>query len=131
MPKKEATWVKASGWLFVLGIIIAIIAGLVYPMYSAEVTGLLAIIGFIIGLLGFAGLGSIEKADVNMFLLAVVALMVTGVAGGSLQNIGRGTPLDFIGLYLSYIVNYIGVLVIPAAVLIALKTIWKTAQTKF
>ena len=131
MPKKEMAWVKASGWLFVLGIIISIIAGLVYPLYNAEISGLLAIIGLIIGILGFLGVGSIDKADINIFLLAVVALMVAGSAGSALREIGAGTPFDFIGVYLSYIVGYIAVLVIPATVLIALKAIWESGSTKF
>lgn len=131
MPKKEMAWVKASGWLFVLGIIISIIAGLIYPLYSAEISGLLAVIGFIIGILGIAGVSSIDKADVNMFLLAVVALMIAGSSGAALSNIGAGTPFSFIGAYLSYIVGYIAVLVIPATVLIALRAIWQAGSTKF
>ena len=131
MVKKDAGWVKASGWLFVLGIIISIIGGLLYPMYSAEATGLLAVIGFIIGLLGVAGVGSIEKADVSLFLVAVVALMAAGNAGAAFEKVGMGTPFSFIGSYLKWIVDYIGILVVPAAVLIALKSIWKAGSTKF
>ncbi len=125
MAKKKAGWVKASGWLFVLGIIISIVAGLFPSIDSATVTGVLAVIGFIIGLLGIAGVGSIEKADVNMFLLAVVALMAAGGAGNAFKDI------LYIGDYLMRIVNYIGALVVPAAVLIALKAIWKAGSTKF
>jgi len=126
MAKKEAGWVKASGWLFVIGIIISIGAGL-FPIAidSAMVTGILAVIGFIIGLLGIAGVGSIDKSDVNMFLLAVIALMAAGGAGNAFKNI------LYIGDYLSAIVNYIGILVVPAAVLIALKAIWQSGSTKF
>ena len=125
MPKREAGWVKASGWLFVLGIIISIVAGLFPTIDSATVTAILAILSFIIGLLGIAGVGSIDKADVNMFLLAVVALMAAGGAGNAFRNI------LYIGDYLSVIVNYIGILVVPAAVLIALKVIWQAGSTKF
>jgi hypothetical protein len=48
MVKKEASWVTASGWLFILGIIISIIAGL-FPILtgSVPVTAILAIIGFL------------------------------------------------------------------------------------
>ena len=127
MPKKdEMMWVKLSGWLFILGIVIAIIVGLVPSvMDSATTTGILAVLGFIIGLLGIAGMGTLEKCDIDMFLLAVVALMAAGGAGRAFENV------LYIGPYLMNIVNYIGVLVVPAAVLIALKAIWKSAQRKF
>jgi hypothetical protein len=127
MVKKQSVgWVKASGWLFVLGIIISIIAGLAYPMYQTQITMVLAIIGFIIGLLGIAGVGGIEKTDINKFLLAVVALMAAGGAGNAFSRIPEP-----IGSYLVAIVNYVGALVVPAAVLIALKSIWKAGSTKF
>lgn len=126
MPKKEMAWVKLSGWLFILGIIIAIVVGL-FPSIvdSTTITGVLAVLGFIIGLLGIAGMGTLEKCDVDVFLLAVIALMAAGGAGRAFENI------LYIGPYLMSIVNYIGVLVVPAAVLIALKAIWKAASTKF
>jgi hypothetical protein len=124
MAKEKSGWVKASGWLFILGILIAIVAGVFYTTVdSSMVTGILAIIGFIIGLLGVLGVGSIERAEFRMFLLAVVALMAAGNAGNAFNNIA------IIGGTLSIIVNYIGVLVVPAAVLIALKAIWKTGST--
>jgi hypothetical protein len=127
MPKKEMAWVKLSGWLFILGIIIAIVVGL-FPSIvdSTTITGVLAVLGFIIGLLGIAGMGTLEKCDVDVFLLAVIALMAAGGAGQAFSKI------PYIGeQYLMPIVNYIGILVVPAAVLIALKAIWKSASTKF
>jgi hypothetical protein len=130
MPKKdEMMWVKLSGWLFILGIIIAIVAGLplIAPATAAAAAGILAVIGLIIGLLGIAGMGTLEKCDIQVFLLAVVALMVVGISGNAF---GRIEYLN-IGAILSNIVGNIGILVAPAAVLIALKAIWKSAQTKF
>ncbi|MBN2202999.1 MAG: hypothetical protein JW700_02350 [Candidatus Aenigmarchaeota archaeon] len=125
MAKKQTGWVKASGWLFVLGILISVVSGLVPSIDSAMVTGVLAVMGFIIGLLGALGVGSIDKSDVNMFLLSVVALMAAGGAGAAFENV------MYIGSYMMAIVNYIGVLVVPAAVLIALKALWTSASTKF
>ncbi len=126
MAKKKTGWVKASGWLFILGIIISIIAGLFPSIDPTAVTGVLAILGFIIGLLGIAGVGSIDKTETNMFLLAVVALMAAGGAGAAFARLP-----DPVGGYLMNIVNYIGILVVPAAVLMALEAIWKAGSTKF
>ena len=125
MPKKETGWVKASGWLFVLGILIAVVAGLVPSIQSAMVVPVLAIIGFVIGLLGIAGMGTLEKCDIDVFLLAVIAMMTAGGAGSAFANV------LYVGPYLVSIVNYVGVLVVPAAVLVALKAIWTAASTKF
>ena len=126
MAKKASGWVKASGWLFVLGILIAVVAGLVTTIDSSMVTVVLAVLGFVIGLLGVAGVGSIDFKEVDMFLLAVIALMAAGNAGSAFAHLPP--PLS---TYLVSIVNYIGILVVPAAVLVALKAIWMSASTKF
>jgi len=126
MAKKASGWVKASGWLFVLGILISVVAGLVPSVDPSMVSGVLAVLGFVIGLLGVAGVGSIDKAEADMFLLAVIALMAAGGVGQAFS--GLPSPL---GGWLVAIVNYIGILVVPAAVLIALKAIWTAASTKF
>jgi len=126
MVKKQSGLVKASGLLFLLGIIIAIIAGLFKTWIDPTmVTSVLVILGFVIGLLGAIGEGSIDKAEAQMFLLAVVALIAAGSSGAVLGNI------PVIGVYLSDIVGYIAALVMPAAVLIALEAIWRAGSTKF
>ncbi|NIO44027.1 MAG: hypothetical protein GTN36_00530 [Candidatus Aenigmarchaeota archaeon] len=132
MPKKKTGWVKVTEYLFLLGIIIAIIAGLGKDYlvgYMPSIMGIQVLIGFIIGLVGMAGMGTIDKAETDIFLLAVVALLATGGLGYAFCPEGVCVPL--IGEILSDIVNLIGILVMPAAVLIALKAIWEVGQTKF
>jgi hypothetical protein len=126
MPKKDAMWVKLSGWLFILGILISVVAGIA-PSMIPGITAVLPILGFIIGVLGVAGMGTLEKCDVDVFLLAVIALMAAGGAGNAF------TAIDELygGTILVNVVNNIATLVVPAAVLMALKAIWKSAQTKF
>ena len=126
MAKKATGWVKASGWLFVLGILIAVVAGLVPSIDASLVTAVLAVLGFVIGLLGIAGVGSIDHKEADIFLLAVIALMAAGNAGSAFANLPE--PLS---TYLVAIVNNIGILVVPAAVLVALRAIWISASTKF
>lgn len=126
MAKKSAGWVKLSGYLFLLGIIISIILGIFGGSlmgYEGMLHILLVVFGVIIGLLGAAGIGTIDRTDTQIFLLAVVAL---AVAGGA--NLGE---IPTIGPYLASIVGYIATLVLPAAVIIALEAIWKTGSTKF
>ena len=128
MPKKSAGWVKLSGYLFLLGIIISIIAGIFKASlidYEASIHSLLVIFGVIIGLLGAAGMGTIDRTDTQIFLLAVVALIAAGGSGAILGDIPT------IGEYLASIVGYIATLVLPAAVIIALEAIWRAGSTKF
>jgi hypothetical protein len=128
MPKKAEGWVKLSGYLFLLGIIISIIAGIFQASlvgYQTAIHSLLAVFGLLIGLLGAAGMGTIDRTDTQIFLLAVVALAAAGGSGAILAEIPT------IGQWLSAIVGYIAVLVLPAAVIIALEAIWRTGSTKF
>jgi len=111
-----------------LGIIVSIVAGIfatAVVAYQTAIHSLLVVFGVIIGLLGAAGMGSIDKADSQMFLLAVVALTAAGGSGAILGSIPT------IGPWLSAIVGYIAILVLPAAVIIALDAIWRTGSTKF
>ena len=70
-------------------------------------------------------MGTIDRTDTQIFLLAVVALIAAGGSGAILGDIPT------IGPYLSSIVGYIVALVLPAAVIIALEAIWRTGSTKF
>lgn len=130
MPKKSTGWVKLSGYLFLLGIIIAIVAGLFQTSligygYETSINELLVILGVIIGLLGAAGMGTIDRTDTQIFLLAVIALAVAGSSAGYIGTIPT------IGMYIASIVGYIATLVLPAAVIIALDAIWRIGSTKF
>jgi hypothetical protein len=125
---RKTGWVRASGYLFLLGVIIAVIAGLARDImigYEVSIHSILVILGFIIGLLGAAGVGSIERGQSQTFMLAVIALVAAGASGGVLADIPT------IGVYLAGIVGYIAALVLPAAVLISLEAIWKAGATRF
>ena len=128
MAKKQEGWVKLSGYLFLLGIVISIVAGIfgdALVAYQTAIHSLLAVFGLLIGLLGAAGMGTIDRTDTQIFLLAVVALAAAGGSGSVLSAIPT------IGVWLSSIVGYIAILVLPAAVIIALEAIWRTGSTKF
>lgn len=123
--KKSSDWVKISGYLFLLGVIIAVIVGILGEGVIPYAGTILAVFGFIIGLLGAAGMGSIGKGETEMFMLAAIALMVVGLAGTVLNEI------PVIGMYLAQIVGYIAVLVAPAVVILALEAIWKAGKTRY
>jgi hypothetical protein len=120
---KQKGWVKGSGYLFLLGIIVALIAGIV-PNAIPSTSTILVVLGVIVGLLAALGWGSISREYSETFLIAVIALIAAGGAGNSLVGIPT------IGGYLKAIVDNLAILVAPAAVIIAIEAIWKSAAVK-
>lgn len=114
-------------YAFLLGILIAVIAGLVSASGSlgeveqATVILVLIILGLIVGLLNL-----IEK-DVTAFLLAVIALTAVGATGGNWVMTAAGDYLPYVGYPLYLIISNIAAFVAPAAVIVAVKTIWDLA----
>jgi len=97
-------------WSFIVGLVIAVVAGLVLPG-NAVVTLILVILGIVIGFL------NITPKETQAMLLAAIALIVVGNAFA---------PLKFLGIdtYIAGVLAYITVLVAPAAVIGAIKTLW-------
>ena len=124
MPRKGSEWVKISGYAFLLGVLISIVAGILGPETIPYSGTLLIVLGAVVGLLGAFGMGSISKQDAESFLLATVALIAVGAAGKTLEGIPT------IGAYIANIVGYIAVFVAPAVVIIALEAIWRAGSTK-
>ena len=99
------------------GVIIAVVAGLATDLLGAysEIIGMgLVAIGIVVGLL------NIEAEEVTNFLIAAIALAVTG--GASF------TTLGWVRIYVGAIVTNIAILVAPAAVIVALKAIYQFAR---
>jgi hypothetical protein len=112
--------------LFLLGVIIAVIAGLAPSVIDAATTiSVLLVIGVIVGLLSAARMGTISRDDADMFLLAVISLAVAGTATG---NLGA---LPGIGAFIGAIIGNIAALAAPAAVIVALEAIWRLGAGKF
>jgi hypothetical protein len=97
-------------WAFILGLAIAVICGLVLPG-NAIIVLILVLLGIIIGCL------NVTAKETQALLLASIALIVVGNAFA---------PLTFLGIdkFIGGILAYITVLVAPAAVIAAIKTIW-------
>jgi len=107
---------------FLLGVFIAIISGLFYAAgaLDASMQGFVAIVLVVLGLV--VGLLNLLDKDVQVFLLAVIAIAIVGAGAGGMVLI------PYIGIPLAAIVNYIGVFVFPAAIVVALKSIWDLSK---
>ena len=123
MARGASQWVQISGYLFLLGVLISIVAGVAPGVIPATGT-ILVLLGALIGLLGALGIGSVGKDEAELFLLATVALIAAGGAGTALSGIPS------IGTYLRDIVNNIAALVVPAAVIMALEAVWRAGSSK-
>ncbi len=125
-------WLKTIGsWLFLIGILIAVIVGIIFAAnetwlanYSGTISTLLAVLGFVVGILSFFAVGNIAKDKVPTFLIA--ALMLVGI-GATAQFF---THIDYIGIYFTWIAGMLAVFVAPAAGLLAIRAIWDAGKTE-
>jgi hypothetical protein len=102
---------KIGHWAFIVGILLAIIAGLIPTLQTSTVTWILVILGLVVGLL------NISAKETTEFLIAVVALLIVGSAG-AIPALG--------GIVLAILANVVA-LSAPAALIVALKAIYALA----
>ena len=110
-----------GSWAFLLGVVVAIIAGALLPDKSTTptVTSFLVLLGTIVGLL------NVTTRETNSFLLASVSLVLVTALGGSVVS-----GVVSVGQYLGSMLDSILVFVVPATIVVALKTIFALAERK-
>ena len=102
-------------WTFIIGVLVAIVAGFFSSVIPANIVSIVLIIaGLIIGLLNVTG------EEVTQFLIAAIALLAVGAAGlGSIAMIGAS---------IEAILKNIVAIVAPAALVVALKAVYSVGQ---
>ena len=116
--KKASTPLGNLSFLFGAGI--AVIAGIIAPGGgTATLTSILIILGIIVGLL------NVTRRETGSFLIATVSLVIVSALGGAVLSQIAG-----IGIYLEGILISILTFVIPATIIVALKSIYSLAATK-
>lgn len=110
---KKITPKKLGHYAFLLGILLAIIAAFVSIPYLGL---MLIILGVVIGLV------NITAKETTEFLIATIALVIAGIASSGIATI------PFVGIYIAQILANIVALVVPAAIIVALKAIKVTAD---
>ena len=132
MPSIKSIWGKASSWIFLIGIIVAIIVGLAIgaeamdPLTSGEdtpafIAAFLGALGFIAGILAILGMGTITKTELPIFMLATLIIVAIGA-----NTLFEG--IKWFGPYLSGITSALSLFIAPLAGLIALKAIWAVGK---
>ena len=115
---------KIGSYAFLIGVAIAIIAGVLYGSGQSGMLGAaagyiplaLVILGVVVGFL------NIKDKETDKFLIASLALLAAPAAVQWLNQI------PVIGMYLSGIVGNVAVFVAPAALIVALKAIYSLAS---
>ena len=104
---------KVGHYAFIVGVVLAIIAGIIVTNNPWIVLALV-ILGLIVGFL------NITAKETTEFLVAAIALIAAG--GANL------TIIPYVGDYLTAILGYIAVFVAPAAIVVALKAVKALAE---
>lgn len=108
-------------WAYIVGVVIALIAGFFAKGTSAETT-----IALIIGLLGvIVGLLNVTDKEVQLFLVASVALVV---AGGFLSQLFLQMDLGMVTEGLAGALSYLVTFTAPAAAVIAIIALYKLSR---
>jgi hypothetical protein len=124
--------VKTIGsWLFLIGILIAVIVGLIvgadwYTDTNSYAAAILGALGFIVGILSFFALGTITQERVPSFLIAALILVGIG-ATSSTWTFGTWGTLE---PFFRNITQYIAIFAAPAAGLLAIRAIWDAGKTE-
>lgn len=118
MAQTADQWRKIGGAAFLLGVIIAIIAGIAaqaVQMYAGGITLVLLVLGLIVGFL------NISDKEIFNFLIAVIGLATVGL-------LTQLVAIPAIGGFLQSIVQRIAEFVTPAALIVSLKAVWKISK---
>ena len=114
-PAKRVEIHRVAHYTFFVGLLVAIVAGLFRNLLGPEVlVTTLVLLGLVVGLF------NLTAKETTPFLVACVALMLAGIV-----NLGL---IPGVGLYLRSILSNIVVFVVPGAIIVGLKAIWKLAS---
>jgi hypothetical protein len=98
-------------WAFIIGLIIAVLAG--FGIGYAWFGWVMAVLGLIVGFL------NVNKDEVQRFLLAAIGLLMSATAVAQ---------IPWIGHYLTQILANIAVFIAAAVLVVALRTLFATAR---
>jgi hypothetical protein len=126
---------RISSWLFLLGVIIAMIAGVIvganwYQDSQSYIAAVLGVLGFIVGILSFFAIGQITKERVPTFLIGALILVVIGTTSSLYSQTWQfGSNTAYVTFFTS-ITQYLAYFAAPAAGLLAIRAIWDAGKTE-
>ena len=103
-------------WAFIIGLIISVLLGFVTFAYASLV---LVILGLIVGFM------NVSEKEATKYLIAVIALMIVGVAG--LQSLViLGSLYEWIQAILTSFITFVA----ASAVVVAIKELFEMGQNE-
>jgi len=112
-----------GAWAFLIGVVIAVIAGLISnPLVGPYIFVALSIFGLIIGYF-------VAEKDVQIFLLASVSLVIVSYMGISGFILGSEINGFAISKLYSSVLQALLALSIPATIIVALKTLFSITKS--
>jgi len=125
---------KIGSWLFLVGVLVALIAGIIvgvrwYTDSNLYIAMILGILGFIVGILSFFALGQITKERIPTFLLGALILVMIGATSSVWNTWALGTNTELVHFFQS-LTTYLAFFAAPAAGLLAIRAIWDAGKTE-
>ena len=118
MAKKALSSTSLGSLSFLFGVIIAVLVGIINPgSANTTLTSLLILLGIIVGFL------NITTKETNSFLMATVSLVIVSALGGAVLG-----QVAYVGNYLNAVLTSILTFVIPATIIVAIKSIYMLAE---
>ena len=133
----EDMWKTLGSWLFLIGIVVAILIGVIFGIgetvnanladLSTPLGALIAVLGFLVGILSFFALGTITHERIPTFLIGALALVIIGVLSTTWTFGGNWWGLE---PFFRNITQFLAVFVAPAAGLLAIRAVWDAGKTE-
>lgn len=122
---------KIGSWLFLVGILVAVIVGIIvgadwWQDSDAWAAAVLGILGFVVGVLSFFAVGTITREQVPTFLIAALILVGIGTLS-STWTFGTWSGLE---PFFRNITQYIAIFAAPAAGILAIRAIWDAGKSE-
>lgn len=116
----DSSLAKIGSWAFILGVIIAVVAGVLQAQSGSQspmLISLLIVLGLVVGFLNVTG------KETTSFLIATVSLVIVTSMGGDVTG-----KVANVGPYISGVLGSIMTFVVPATIIVALKSVYALAS---
>ena len=123
MAKSEDMMAKVGSWAFIVGLVIAVLAGVVIKeqQWMGWLILVLGVLGLIVGFL------NVTARESTPFLVAAIALVVSATSFNAVLAL---IPSSQVVSIVQVVLGNIAVCVAPAAVLVALRAIYALASSE-
>lgn len=123
MAKETNMLAKVGSWAFIIGVVLALIAGIFNTgQANPVVVSVLILLGLIVGFLNVTG------RETTPFLLAALSLVLVSYYGGDVFGQIAVTGSVSVGALLKSVLTAIMTFVVPATIIVALKAIYALAH---